>query len=755
MATWRITNVTTGGVPGGVLLLRGDAMLLLRPDGDRLALSGPESVGGFWPLLDSVQIYDARPCAVATFGAQLVNDDAVSKGDEILVEYAADDSTFVSIFGGDCNILKRSHLELLSNRLYDFQARDFTARLDWTVISTGGKRPVETAADRLAWLAAYAPTHDITDGGIDDFSATEVGEFDYTGMTKTEALQNVAGFLQAYFYVDFDKELQVYTTRSLPADFALTTDSPSAPTSYSYHDFDINEDVTTKADYVFVQGEEISVWRPSTPPFDDERQSVINDTSIKDLETANARGDLELTLIGEAMVSGDLITHQPGLTAGQTVNIVNSAYSIDDDYIITGVRTRPLQASAPASEGVAEFAVSFSDRYACSPSSNSGDLARTDINDGNADTSGHKLVIITGASSATQLQWGKNRGIYVGVDEASGEQLYRFTPQLQRVFKIDVANHIIWDHVPDEGNDIPRALPVGDLGILPDGTTYFDFTDVVSGTILGVAVQDRPRYWVLDDTSTLSLIESDGSFVDDVAVADAVQLASTPSGQYVGVMTWDSVDTVVKFYSRNLTLAETVTLAGIDAHDNSWAADDNFNLYVNHAGDLLTRYTTDGAKRWQTDMTTFDSFNSNGLMLIDGDAVRTPGFKPIGGGDNKAVLLSVSTATGSLLGTHEFEATDGSGSHVLRNVVRNTKTGPLIVCGESAGGPSNIEGESYAVAATWLARLEKQQDTAAPEDTGGAVESPDAPYTVVLGRRFYVGTSTPTGAREGDVWING
>ncbi len=72
------------------------------------------------------------------------------EGDEIKIEYADDNSAYVTVFAGDVSVKTLTQFEG-NTAFFEYQCRDFTARLDDTII-TLARNVTEDANDRITWI---------------------------------------------------------------------------------------------------------------------------------------------------------------------------------------------------------------------------------------------------------------------------------------------------------------------------------------------------------------------------------------------------------------------------------------------------------------------------------------------------------------------------------------------------------------------------------------------------------------------------
>lgn len=450
----------------------------------------------FWPVLNSISIVNQQPCQLATFTGTIVETDVLGEEHEVEAFYTPVGGSETKLFAGDVSQYVKAHIEPIAEpAVYRFSARDYTARLDDTIISDGA-RPSETVSDRIAWIMGVTPTFDLTDGEAESIS-TVLAEYDYTGSSKREALQHIAGIIGAVFYVDFDKALQFYSADTvIAADFDLATPA-SPPTSYPYRDFELVGDTTDRADDIFVMGDGISGWWPNDPPSGG-RQRSINDSNIKDRATLELAGAAEEDRIGTALRSGHLTMWQPGLLSGQSVNIANPTHSIDSAWVISQISYSyldPNNQDDPDAGGKVEISLEFADRLTCRPSI---DLSKNvSPPTGTADCSecARKVVILpSGMDENLSIATGRSAALYV----FDGSGLVQYSCVLANVAsKTGISVGLAYvRHEPGTHT----SLTAGDAGLYlnpsvgPFGTKRYDISADIDPD--SAHVSDRRTFWV-------------------------------------------------------------------------------------------------------------------------------------------------------------------------------------------------------------------------------------------------------------------
>ena len=439
----------------------------------------------FYPTLDSISIVNQQPCQLAVFtGTIKGTTNPLAKEHEVIAYYTPTGGSEGKMFGGDISVYTLAHVEPGGDiPVYSFSARDYTARLDDTII-TDGLRPAETLNSRLAWLVAYTPMFEVTDGTSS--ITADLAAYDYTSLSKREALQHMAGLVGAVFYVNFDKALKFYSAdATIAADFGLATPA-SPPTSYEYRNFTLDEDTTDRADDIFVEGTDISTWRPSDTPSGGKQRALV-DTNIADLGTAQQAGDIELARIGTAQISGALEMFQPGLESGQTVHIVNPTHSLDDDYIISSTSISCISTN---DEALTIIGVQFADRLLCRPQPDfSRDNSATDGNGGgDTGTCGRATALLTdGVDADLWLESGGGEQIFVG----DGDKVAKYKLDLgTKIWEVSETGSVPYgSHQP--GTYVP--INFGDKAYRRDNGVERWSLDI---SAIAAQVQDRKKFWV-------------------------------------------------------------------------------------------------------------------------------------------------------------------------------------------------------------------------------------------------------------------
>lgn len=303
-----------------------------------------------YPTLQGSQLTDAHPRDIATMGWTIIdplNLIEFDLDDEVLGEQALNDVDFSVIYGG--RVTQRTMTDMGRDvpRVWQLGIQDHIVRLNDTLVT--GTRPSETAEARVRWIMGITPDQGITVGLITGLGATLDAHDEYGGVSKLEALDEIAQFLDATYYVDFEtKELHIYTGfEAYTAPFALVHPA-DPPDSYPYWDFTIGDDLSDACTRVYVQGKDSFVWRINTAAEDElgrEIQRQISDDTLDTTAKMNAAGDTYLANHWPPPRKGSLTLLTPGLESGQLVHITYDDWSthVDDDFYITSVTPEWLE----------------------------------------------------------------------------------------------------------------------------------------------------------------------------------------------------------------------------------------------------------------------------------------------------------------------------------------------------------------------------------------------------------------------------
>lgn len=445
-------------------------------------------------MLETVSLTNQQPCELAT-AVFSCTADAFDEGDEYKFEFADDNTNYVTVSAGDISVKTLTQFEG-NTPFWEYQGRDFTARLDDTII-TAARNTTEDPNDRITWIFSQGEDFGITTGGVAAFGGT-VGPFDYSGLSRREALAQVAGLLAAVFYVDFDKELQFYNADlNIPAAFDLDVDAPSAPDSYSFRDFNLDYDRTdADIDAVWVQGDGTNAWVPAEPTSGQRARSLqANDTKL--LADLTFLGEVELERIGAVAQSGRLVTFRAGLLPGTTVNITDPAHadlSAGVDFIINSTTVTPFPPSAADYTWGYRCDVRFSDRLACIPRRDVSRQTQT-VKDCTDCT---RTVAILPSGMDENISLAEGRGHMFAFD---GADLAKYDCSVTLVAEATPGNHDLnyIDHEP-----VYEALMNGDAALYVGTVGAFgDDRWTISAAITAGKVMDIRKAWLVNFTQAL------------------------------------------------------------------------------------------------------------------------------------------------------------------------------------------------------------------------------------------------------------
>lgn len=318
MAKWRFTNVTTDVA--------------------------------CWPTLSGLSLEDKHPREIATLGAVLVDpENAIefSLDDRIDVEYALNDVDYETVFSGVITERTMTDMGRDVPRVWDISAQDPIVRLEDTLVT--GTRPSETAATRVAWIMAIAPDQGLSATVLTGLGATLEAHEEYGGVSKREAIDEIAQQLDATYYADWDWIVHVYTGfEAYVAPFELVHPA-DPPDSQPYWDFALSDNLDDAATRVYVQGTDSNVWRINAAAETElgrQIQRQISDDTLASTAQMNAAGDTFLANAWPPPRRGSATLLAPGLRSGQLVHVTYPEWAddgVDDDFYITSVSVEFLE----------------------------------------------------------------------------------------------------------------------------------------------------------------------------------------------------------------------------------------------------------------------------------------------------------------------------------------------------------------------------------------------------------------------------
>jgi len=303
-----------------------------------------------WPTLSGLEFTDSHPQELASFGATLVDPENLIEfdlDDELLVEYSMNERDYTTVFGGVVTDRTMTDMGRDAPRVWQVAASDYVVRLADTLIT--GTRPAESAAERVAWIVAFLPDQGITATVLDGLGAPLEAHEEYGGVTKIEALDEVAQFLDATWYVDFDKVLHFYTGfEAYTAPFALVHPA-DPPDSYPYWNFELTDSLADAATRVLVQGKDSSLWRINAAAETElgrEIQRQISDDRLDTTAKMEAAGDTFLANAWPPPRKGSATLLTAGLRSGQLVHVTYPEWAddgVDADFVISSVSVEFLE----------------------------------------------------------------------------------------------------------------------------------------------------------------------------------------------------------------------------------------------------------------------------------------------------------------------------------------------------------------------------------------------------------------------------
>lgn len=471
----------------------------------------------FWPTLLGVQINDQHPFQQATLAARIVDVDAdqVFEGkDELVVEYAEDSVTYVKIFGGDISVAEWTDMGRSDPRVYQLDAQDYTARLADTIIDE--KRNVtESVTDRVTWIMGHTPSRGITTSSVASI-ATSLDPYDYTGMSRQEALDQVAGECDAIYYVDFDLDLHFFVgTEVYPAPFDLVHPA-DPPDSYPYWDFRLPQDYTNYAERVLVKGATTSLWVGASGT---EYQRAIDDSNLTTATQLTNAGNTALAKLSAPVRDGDLTMSQPGIRSGMQARIVHPSWSLDETFQVRSVSVDmldPNDEDAPGNGGKAEFHIGFTDKLRRASGTRPGQNSAT--------TSTTETL-----ASLTRYQLYHEVGGHYGPDVVTGTLYYDFAATFGFAEVIDPTINSIVNRKPEHNipwEYTPCGIGFGGFGGLVTREAWYRFQVDLTDATTDVKVTVAP--FIVGGTGYTE--SPSGMLVGDNTVIVGIHTGSDPDG---------------------------------------------------------------------------------------------------------------------------------------------------------------------------------------------------------------------------------
>lgn len=252
----------------------------------------------------------------------------------------------VKHFAGPVRSLVKTDTGVSGQRIFELACQDYSSFLDDDYVPAGIIRSTsESDKARITWLFSTYGTRGISIGAsVVQLRATMPAAQDFSGKTLHQCLTMIAAITGGSFFVDYDKVLHYFSSEVNAAPFNLS-DAPDLSTTFGYEDFQEASDTVDFVNEVHVIGAGVSTTRylGGSPPTPGTRRGfVLEDSSILDLATAQARGDALLASYGVTKKPSTLVTYKPGLRAGMTVQVTHAGWGISAvTYRIAGMQATP------------------------------------------------------------------------------------------------------------------------------------------------------------------------------------------------------------------------------------------------------------------------------------------------------------------------------------------------------------------------------------------------------------------------------
>lgn len=260
----------------------------------------------------------------------------------------------VTAFAGYIRVCKKADRGVSTQRVYEIEAQDYTTALGDDVIdsASGLRANGESDKARIAALGTAFGTRGISFGTASVVQLRAVmPDQDFRGLNLHQALSEICKITGGSFYVGFDKVLHYFNSEALSAPFNLS-DAPNGSTTFGFDNFSLTDDTVQYVNAVYVVGTDIADWRPSAAAVATLRAAgtlramVVTNPEVIDSTTLALVGDAVLAQYGAVRKPSSLVTYQPGLRAGMTVQITHAGWGVSAaTYRIASIEAQPVDAN--------------------------------------------------------------------------------------------------------------------------------------------------------------------------------------------------------------------------------------------------------------------------------------------------------------------------------------------------------------------------------------------------------------------------
>jgi hypothetical protein len=238
---------------------------------------------------------------------------------------------------------------------------DWSLVLDQTAIVS---EVFEAQSDRYIiqyLIAQYAPRLTALTANIAELIPS-IGRWEIKDTSLRQALQDIADYTGAEFFVDFEAALRYFEGSTEDAPFGLSTD-PDGSTTVEYRADEFTRDAERIINRATVLGGFVNGGAEINVTYDDPvsiaqygvRASTLVDREISLTADALLRAQATVEASAYPLESGTAVLWQDGLDIGQLIPIVHDQFHIDGEYLIRSLAMKWITADE------VEYTVGFGD----------------------------------------------------------------------------------------------------------------------------------------------------------------------------------------------------------------------------------------------------------------------------------------------------------------------------------------------------------------------------------------------------------
>lgn len=300
----------------------------------------------FWPMLESIGISQEHPEMTATFGCRVIDEldaYAFQNTDEIRVTFAGE-----RIFAGHISNVGEDQLSEVGPKVWEISCQDYTAKASDALVRRRRKRKREKARKRVRWLLRQLERRVWTLASIDlsDIPDENVERYDYFGSTVAEALDHVAEELRLHWYIDLDNIFRMRRDESDTAPFDLDNEAPDYVTTFPFQGWRHDSDSVELANVILTEPEKRrhARWVKDATSIAayGRAERFVSDSNLHKPAQAVATGNRTLRLSKDPEEEARMHVHEPGIWAGQSVNVREVLWDRDEPMFVRSVEVSGL-----------------------------------------------------------------------------------------------------------------------------------------------------------------------------------------------------------------------------------------------------------------------------------------------------------------------------------------------------------------------------------------------------------------------------